>query len=210
MGTALPLSAMLLQTILLSEEGYIIDFGTAPMQIVFHGLMVLVLIFAIAKLLIKPVQNMLQKRQDAIQQTLDNAADQEKKAAELKADYEQKLADASKERDEILKKAYSSAKEKEAQVIKEARDEAERMRDRARRDIEQEREKARDEPQQHQRLREHAPIERRDEQDHVLEPMADADQLGIALQLPCQGAISFHSLISRTIIIINHMPMLCQ
>ena len=148
MGTALPLSAMLLQTILLSDEGYIIDFGTVPLQILFHGLMVLLLIFAIAKLLIKPVQNMLQKRQDTIQQSLDNAADSEKKAAELKADYEQKLADAAKEREAILEKAYASAKEREAQVLADAREEADRLRDRARRDIEQEREKARSEIQQ--------------------------------------------------------------
>ena len=143
MGTAL-----LLRSILLSEESYIIDFGVAPVQILFHAIMVLVLIFAIAKLLIKPVQNMLQKRQDAIQQSLDNAADQAKQAEALRLDYEEKLANASKEKEAILEFAYASAKEKENQIIKDAREEADRIRDRARRDIDQEREKAKDEIQQ--------------------------------------------------------------
>ena len=139
---------MLLKTILLTDEGYIIDFGVAPLQIVFHAIMVLVLIFLITKLLIKPVQNMLQKRQDAIQQSLDNAATSEKEAEILRADYEKKLEGVSKEREEILEGAYAAAKEKEAQVLKDAHEEANRIRERARRDIEQEREKAKDEIQQ--------------------------------------------------------------
>lgn len=141
-------TAIMLQSILLSEEGYIIDFGTAPLQIVFHTVMVLLLFYVIGRLVIKPLQKNLQKRQDHIQQSIDNAEADRKKAEEYKADYEQKLAEASKERDEILKKAYDSAKEREAQVIKEAREEAERIRTRAQRDIEQEREKAKDEIQQ--------------------------------------------------------------
>lgn len=143
MGTAL-----LLQSILLNDEAYMIEFGVVPTQLIFHGLMVLILIFVIAKLLIKPVQNMLQKRQEAIQQSLDNAADQAKQAEALRQDYEQKLQDASKEKEVILENAYASAKEKENQILKDAREEADRILDRARRDIDQEREKAKDEIQQ--------------------------------------------------------------
>ena len=141
-------ATMLLQTILLSEESYIIDFGVAPMQILFHAIMVLVLIFAITKLLIKPVQNMLQKRQDAIQESLTNAEYQSEQAERLRKDYEEKLADANKEKEAILETAYASAKEKENQILKDAREEADRIRDRAYRDIAQEREKAKDEIQQ--------------------------------------------------------------
>ncbi len=138
----------LLRQILLSEEGYVIDFGTAPLQILFHAIMVLALFFVMGKLLIKPLQKALQKRQETIQQSITNAEENEKAAAALKADYEQKLAEAGKERDEILQDAYYAAKQREAQVLKEAREEAGRIRERAERDIEQEREKAKDEIQQ--------------------------------------------------------------
>ncbi len=139
---------ILLRQILLSDEGYVIDFGTMPLQLLFHAVMVLLLFFLMGKLLIKPIQKALEKRQQTIQQSISNAEESEKQAAALKADYEQKLMEAGKERDEILQKAYDSAKQKEAQVLKEAREEAGRIRERAERDIEQERAKAKDEIQQ--------------------------------------------------------------
>ena len=66
-------TAILLQSILLTDEGYIIDFGTAPLQIVFHTIMVLLLFYVIGRLVIKPLQKNLQKRQDHIQQSIDSA-----------------------------------------------------------------------------------------------------------------------------------------
>ncbi len=141
-------TANLLLSILLSEDGYIIDFGTAPLQILFHAVMVLLLFYVMGRLLIKPLQKNLQKRQETIQQSIDNAEADKQQAAIYKADYEQKLSEAGKERDEILQKAYDAAKDREAQVLKEAHEEAARIRERAQRDIEQEREKAKDEIQQ--------------------------------------------------------------
>lgn len=139
---------ILLRQILLTDEGYVIDFGTMPLQLVFHAIMVLVLFYVMGRLLIKPLQKALQKRQETIQQSITNAEESEKRARALEADYAQKLAEAGKERDEILQEAYYAAKEREAQVLKEAREEAGRIRERAERDIQQEREKAKDEIQQ--------------------------------------------------------------
>ena len=134
----------MLQTILLGEEGYIIDFATAPAQIIFHSVLVLALFYVFARLLIKPVQNMLKKRQDTINQSILDAEENQKKAVVLKAEYEQKLAEAAKEREQILADAYKAAQRKEEAILAEARAEADRIRQRAERDIAQEKEKAKD------------------------------------------------------------------
>lgn len=134
----------LLQTILLSDEGYIIDFATAPAQIIFHAILVLALFYVIGRLLIKPMQNMLQKRQDTINQSISDAEENQRSAAELKAEYEKKLAEAVKEREQILAEAYKAAQRKETVILEEAHAEADRIRERAERDIAQEKEKAKD------------------------------------------------------------------
>ena len=139
---------VVLQTILLSEEGYIIDFGTAPAQIIFHGIMVLVLFYLLGRLLIKPLQKMLKKRQDAIEQSISDAQTNKEQAEVLKAEYEQKLAGAVKEREQILSDAYKAAQRKEEQVLEEARAEALRIRERAERDAKQEKDKAQDQIKQ--------------------------------------------------------------
>ena len=136
--------AGMLQTILLSDEGYIIDFATAPAQIIFHSILVLALFYVFARLLIKPVQNMLQKRQDTINQSISDAEENQKKAAEMKAEYEKKLAEAAKEREQILADAYRAAQRKETAILEEAHAEANRIRERAERDVAQELEKAKD------------------------------------------------------------------
>lgn len=139
---------VMLQTILLSDEGYIIDFGTAPAQIVFHGIMVLILFFLLGKLLIKPLQKILQKRQDSITQSITDAEESKKQAQVLKTEYEQKLAEASKERERILADAYKAAQRKEAAILEAAHAEAGRIRERAERDVAQEKEKAKDQIKQ--------------------------------------------------------------
>lgn len=135
---------VLLQTILLSDEGYVVDLAAAPAQMVFHVLMVLVLFYVLGKLLIKPVQNMLQKRQDTINKQISDAEENQRSAAELKVEYEKKLNEIAKEREQILAEAYKAAQRKEAVILEEAQAEAGRIRERAERDVAQEKEKAKD------------------------------------------------------------------
>ena len=97
---------------LLSEESYVIDFSSMPLQLVFHALLVLVLFFILGKLLFKPVQKILDKRKEMVQSSIDDAQQKQQQAQELKAEYDQKLAAAMTERDQIIQDAYKTAQEK--------------------------------------------------------------------------------------------------
>ena len=92
---------------LLSEESYVIDFSSMPLQLVFHALLVLVLFFILGKLLFKPVQKILDKRKEMVQSSIDDAQQKQQQAQELKAEYDQKLAAAMTERDQIIQDAYN-------------------------------------------------------------------------------------------------------
>ena len=116
---------------LLSEESYVIDFSSMPLQLVFHALLVLVLFFILGKLLFKPVQKILDKRKEMVQSSIDDAQQKQQQAQELKAEYDQKLAAAMTERDQIIQDAYKTAQEKERAILEDARQEAARIRERA-------------------------------------------------------------------------------
>ena len=119
---------------LLSEESYVIDFSSMPLQLVFHALLVLVLFFILGKLLFKPVQKILDKRKEMVQSSIDDAQQKQQQAQELKAEYDQKLAAAMTERDQIIQDAYKTAQEKERAILEDARQEAARIRERASRE----------------------------------------------------------------------------
>ncbi len=94
---------------LLSEESYVIDFSSMPLQLVFHALLVLVLFFILGKLLFKPVQKILDKRKEMVQSSIEDAQQKQQQAQELKAEYDQKLAAAMTERDQIIQDAYKDS-----------------------------------------------------------------------------------------------------
>ena len=129
---------------LLSEESYVIDFSSMPLQLVFHALLVLVLFFILGKLLFKPVQKILDKRKEMVQSSIEDAQQKQQQAQDLKAEYDQKLAAAMTERDQIIQDAYKTAQEKERAILEDARQEAARIRERASREVALEQDKARD------------------------------------------------------------------
>ena len=129
---------------LLSEESYVIDFSSMPLQLVFHALLVLVLFFILGKLLFKPVQKILDKRKEMVQSSIEDAQQKQQQAQELKAEYDQKLAAAMTERDQIIQDAYKTAQEQERAILEDARQEAARIRERASREVALEQDKARD------------------------------------------------------------------
>lgn len=101
------------------------------------------IIFVLAKLLFKPVSDLLEKRQAGIAADLNEARDAKKDAAALKAEYESKITDIEKEAGEILKAARAKALAREAEIIEAARAEAEAIKLKAMEDIRLEQERVR-------------------------------------------------------------------
>ena len=96
----------------------------------------------IKKFLIKPVRDILQKRQEEVDARY-AAADQAQQAADAdKAKYQALLADAKQESARITAAAKEEALQKEARILAEAKSEADRMREKAQIDIALDRQKA--------------------------------------------------------------------
>ncbi len=94
--------------------------------------------------LFNPVRDMMKKRQEKIQEELDDAKQNQETARELKADYEEKLKNVEKEAEEILSAARQKALANENRIVSEAKEEAVRIRERAEAEAELEKRKAAD------------------------------------------------------------------
>jgi F-type H+-transporting ATPase subunit b len=111
-------------------------------QVGIHFFNVGLLAFILAKLLYKPIREMMAKRSERIRGQLDHAADEMVKAQELKALYEQKLREIEKQSDGIIDEARKKATETKNQILAEAKAEAETAKSRAQATIEMEWERA--------------------------------------------------------------------
>ncbi len=109
---------------------------------------VFVLFFALSNLLFNPAREFLKKRQQHVQEQLDNAERDEKQAKEFKAEYDSKLKEVDKEAEAIISDARKQAKRQETVIISEAKDEAVKIIERANKDIELEKSKVQDEMKQ--------------------------------------------------------------
>lgn len=108
----------------------------------FVQLLALFLIIAIlAKLLFKPVNEFLEKRQAMIAAEVNDAANAKKDAEGLKKDYQNKIVNIEAEASEILKEARAKALVREEELINAAREEAESIKAKAFKDIELEKER---------------------------------------------------------------------
>lgn len=108
----------------------------------FVQLFALFLIIAIlAKLLFKPVNEFLEKRQAMIAAEVNDAANAKKDAEGLKKDYQKKIVNIEAEANEILKEARAKALVREEEIINAAREEAESIKAKAFKDIELEKER---------------------------------------------------------------------
>ncbi|SET09454.1 F0F1 ATP synthase subunit B [[Clostridium] polysaccharolyticum] len=126
-------------------------FGLDLQLLVDAGIMaiaMLVLFFFISSLLFNPARAFLKKRQQYIQEQLDNAKRDEKQAKEFKAEYDGKLKQIDKEADALISEARKKALKQETVIINEAKEEAVKMIDRANKDIELEKSKVQDEMKQ--------------------------------------------------------------
>lgn len=94
--------------------------------------------------LFNPVRDMLKKRQEKIQEELDDAKQNQDAAQSLRTEYEEKLKNVEKEAEEILSTARQKALANENRIVAEAKEEAVRIRERAEAEAELEKQKAAD------------------------------------------------------------------
>ena len=108
---------------------------------------VLVLFLGLKKFLLKPVMNVVNQREEMIQNQLTNAAETKKQAEQLKDEYQAELATAHDQAEEIIVMAKKRAEVEYNNVIMKTREEAEHMLSKAKADIMNEQEKAKKEAQ---------------------------------------------------------------
>lgn len=113
-------------------------------QFTFQAIAVLILFYFLGRLLFNPVREILEKRKNEIETTLDKIEADEKSAEELKKEYEDKLKNIKAEADKILSHAHTKAVAREDEIVKEAHNEATKIMDRAHLEIEREREQLKD------------------------------------------------------------------
>ena len=106
---------------------------------------IFVLFLIVGNKLFNPIRNIMQKRQEKIQNELETAASDMEKAKELKTEYEEKLKAIDKEADTILSEARKKALANENKIVAEAKEEAARIIERARVEAELEKQKVADE-----------------------------------------------------------------
>ncbi len=93
------------------------------------------LIFILGKFAWKPLLESLQKREDHIRQSIEEAEKARGEAEQAQADFQQQLADARQEAQTIIEKSRSDATKLADDIRNKAQDEAQKLRDRAQQDI---------------------------------------------------------------------------
>lgn len=102
----------------------------------------IILLLLMKKFLFKPVNNILEKRKNEVDEMYKNASESEKTANELKNEYSVKLSKAKEEAEDIVKTASRKAVLKEEEIINEANLEASRIIERAKHQIDLEKSNA--------------------------------------------------------------------
>ncbi len=119
------------------------------LQLISDSVLMIIAVFALfliaSHLLFNPVRNMMQNRQNRIQNELDSAANDMENARALKEEYEAKLKDIDKEAEIILSEARKKALANENKIVADAKEEAARIIERANVEAELEKNKAADE-----------------------------------------------------------------
>lgn len=103
---------------------------------------VLILYFLMKKFLIKPLDNILAKRQEAVDSMLKNASTSESQAMQLKEKYESQLASVQSESDRMVEQAKKDAKFERDKILNQANAQAEDILVKAKETVALEREKA--------------------------------------------------------------------
>jgi F-type H+-transporting ATPase subunit b len=110
------------------------DIGLMIWTLVVFGLSM----FLLGKLAFPRIAEALDRRQQAIEESIDTAERIRKEADEILAEYRARLAEARSQADEIVARARKTGEAAEAELITEARAKREEMMEQTRRDIEAE------------------------------------------------------------------------
>ena len=116
--------------------------GVNPWTALFTLANTVTLFIVLKKNLFKPVMQMIEDRQNEIDDMYRKANDSQRQAEALQAQYEEKFAAATQEADRIVKEAVHRGHDREAEIIRIANEEASAIREKASADIAQERKKA--------------------------------------------------------------------
>lgn len=102
----------------------------------------LLTMYLFKRFLLKPVQKILQQRQELVNADLDAAQAARQEAEQAKTEYDKHLAQAKEEAAELVRNATHTAQARSEQLLLEAKEEAAAIRDKASRDVAQERRNA--------------------------------------------------------------------
>lgn len=102
----------------------------------------IVLLLLLRKFLIRPIMNIMEKREEMIANGLKNASDEQTKALEMKGQYETALNGAKEESLQMIDQAKAEAKQEYERIVKEADIQAGRLMKSARETIDVEKEQA--------------------------------------------------------------------
>ncbi len=94
--------------------------------------------YVLAKLAFPRISEALDKRQHAIEESIDHAEKIRKEADKLLAEYRERLQEARKQADEIIARSRKAAEAHEREAIEEAKHKREQLMEQTRRDIESE------------------------------------------------------------------------
>ncbi len=105
--------------------------GVNVWTMIFAWCNLLILYLFLKKILFKPVKNMIDSRQQEVDDMYSGAESARTDAESMRAEYESKLSKADEQSEEILRAAQRRALLKEEEILKEASVEAARIRERA-------------------------------------------------------------------------------
>src|SRR3712207_79265 len=94
-------------------------------------------LFLLSRLAFPRIAEALDRRQRAIEESIESAERTESEADRLLADYRERLAEARNQADEIVTRARKTGESQEAEIVARGREERELLLQQARRDIQQ-------------------------------------------------------------------------
>ena len=115
---------------------------TISWELLFQIINTVILLLVLKKILFKPVLNIIEKRENMIQEDLAAGAKAKNEGIALKKEYEEKVSIAKEEGREIIRQATARAEEKSNQIVSDAQAEAVALKAKASKDIAQEKEQA--------------------------------------------------------------------
>ena len=110
--------------------------GVNLWTMLFAWINLVILYFILKKLAFKPLKNMIDSRQQEIDDMYAGVEKSRTEAEALKADYEERMGNAKEESEEIVKSAIRRAQLREEEILREAEGKAERVLERAEEQIE--------------------------------------------------------------------------